>query len=69
MIGGGYASTAQYTASFTSPSHTYFREDAGIWLDDELFLGYSGKSQTFDNDNMCAERDFKCVEVEVFTFQ
>jgi len=42
-----------------------------LFLDDELFHGYSERTETFDNEplNGSDGRDFECVEVEVFGFK
>jgi len=41
----------------------------GLWLDDELLRGMSGMCETFDNEPLNGEKDFQCVEIEVFFLQ
>lgn len=45
-------------------------DGCAIWLDDELDRGISEKSSTFNNEPLNGEnKDFSCVELEVFGFK
>ncbi|EFA83014.1 hypothetical protein PPL_03796 [Heterostelium album PN500] len=45
-----------------------FNGKYGLWLDSEFNEGTSSRSETFDNDPLANEEDFKCVGMEIWGF-
>jgi len=41
----------------------------GLWLDQDFNYGSSNGSETFLNDILSGEPDFKCIGIEVWGFQ
>ena len=46
----------------------FFSGENAIWLDNELYRGRSGASETFGNEQLTESPDFLCTRVEVLGF-
>jgi len=41
----------------------------GLWIDSEFHTGTTGRSETFDNEPLTVDGDFRCIAFEAWTFR